>query len=185
MLKFVSKFTDETLTVLKIIKDRNERKSVMAFFQELGNKISQTSQDAVKKTRILAETAKINSHIEGERRNISENYNKIGSKYFELYPETSDENLAGFCNSIAESMRKIEDYQEQIKQLKGITTCQNCGVEFAEGAQFCTACGAKIAIPEETMDEQTEALQVKSCSGCGQQLTEGSIFCSGCGKKAD
>lgn len=157
----------------------------MAFFQDLGKKVSQTSQDAVKKTKIMAETAKINSHIEGERRNINEAYNKLGKRYFELFPDTSDENLREFCDAIKESMRQIEDYQEQIKQLKGITACPNCGTDYPEGAAFCTTCGAKLAASEASEEEQPAEPQVKFCSGCGKPLSEGTKFCAECGTKAD
>lgn len=156
----------------------------MAFFEDLGKKVSQTSQDAIKKKKIMAETSKINSQISSEKRKITDNYNKIGEKYFELFGDCADENLSGFIAAIKESLQKIEEYEEQVKKLKGIECCEKCGADLKEGALFCTSCGTKAPQPQA---EETVVVQVPArvCVTCGMQLTEGALFCSGCGKKAE
>lgn len=155
----------------------------MAFFEDIGKKVSQTSQDAIKKTKIMAETSKLNGQISAEKRVISENYSKIGEKYFELFSANPDENLAGFVTVIKEALLKIEELEDQIKKLKGIECCPNCGAEIKDGAAFCTACGAKIESqpPEEPAAAQAVA---KACVNCGTPLAEGVMFCSNCGTKA-
>lgn len=156
----------------------------MAFFEDLGKKVSQTSQDAIKKTKVMAETSKIQSQISSEKRKISDNYNKIGEKYFELFRDSADENLAGFLAAIEESLHKIEEYEEQVKKLKGMERCEKCGAELKEGALFCTSCGTKASQPQT---EGTVAAQAPArvCTSCGMQLAEGALFCSGCGTKAE
>lgn len=155
----------------------------MAFFEDLGKKVSQTSQDAIKKTKIMAETSKIHSQISSEKRKIADNYSKIGEKYFELFFDSADENLSGFISEIREAQQRIEEYEEQIKKLKGIECCVNCGAALKEGALFCTSCGTKSPQPQPV--EQEAAQVVCVCSSCGKQLTEGALFCSGCGAKAE
>lgn len=157
----------------------------MAFFEDIGKKVSQTSQDAIKKTKILAETTKLNSQISGEKRVISDNYSKIGEKYFELFGDDPDENMACFVTAIKDALAKIEEYEAQIKALKGVASCKSCGAELKEGALFCTACGAKVeeTQPEDQPMEQPAPLHL--CSTCGNPLPDGAMFCSGCGTKAD
>jgi hypothetical protein len=57
----------------------------MAFFEDLGKKVTQTGQEAIKKTKIMAQTTKINSQISAEKRVIADNINKIGERYYELF----------------------------------------------------------------------------------------------------
>jgi class 3 adenylate cyclase/tetratricopeptide (TPR) repeat protein len=46
-------------------------------------------------------------------------------------------------------------------------SCSACGTPLADGARFCHACGASVAVPE--------------CRSCGQPLLDGARFCSACG----
>ena len=137
----------------------------MAFFEDIGKKVSQTSQGAIKKTKIMAETSKINSQISAEKRTISDNYSKLGEKYFELFCENPDENLAVFVTAIQEAQQRITDCEEQIKKLKGIECCPNCGAEVQDGALFCTGCGTKIEAPPPP--PETPAPDAGVCAGCG------------------
>jgi hypothetical protein len=155
----------------------------MAFFEDLGKKVSQTSQDAIKKTKIMAETTKLNSQISGEKKDISENFSKLGEKYFELFSELPDSNLAEFVTAIKASKQKIEEYEEQIDKLKGIESCPNCGAEMKDGALFCVSCGTKLAEPP--IAEVTAPAAGKVCANCGTQLASGVLFCSSCGTKTE
>ncbi len=49
----------------------------MALFDQLGKKLAQTGQSAVKKTKDMAEVAKINSMISDEEKSINNNYYQI------------------------------------------------------------------------------------------------------------
>jgi hypothetical protein len=162
----------------------------MAFFEDLGKKVSQTGQEAIKKTKIMAETTKINSQISAEKRVIADNISKIGERYYELFCDSPDENLAQFVAAIKEAQRKIEDCEDQINKLKGIESCPNCGTELKEGAPFCSNCGAKIEQAQPTGEwarpagEPVEPVQ-RVCSSCGTPLADGVRFCGNCGSKND
>lgn len=155
----------------------------MAFFEDIGKKVSQTSQDAIKKTKIMAETSKINSQISAEKKAISDNYMNLGEKYFELFCSNPDENLAGFVAAIRESQQKIADFEDQIRKLKGIESCPNCGAEINDGALFCTGCGTKIEAPPPP--PETPVPDARVCAACGSELSDGAIFCSTCGAKTE
>ncbi len=161
-------------------RTRYERKIIMAFFEDIGKKVSQTSQDAIKKTKAMAETAKLNTQISAENKIVTNNYMIIGERYVELFGDSPDENLAEYVAAIKEARRKIEEYEEQISNLKGVERCPNCGVETKEGAIFCAACGTKLP---ELPAEEIEAADGKICKKCGQPLNEEAIFCPGCGTR--
>ena len=155
----------------------------MAFFEELGKKVSQTSQDAIKKTKIMAETSKLNSQISAEKRLIAESYSKLGEKYCALYSASPDENLAPFVNAVNEAFIRIAEYEEQINKLKGIETCPGCGAEIKEKALFCQSCGTKLPEPQE--EQEPPAADQRLCVGCGSMLADGVRFCGVCGAKTE
>jgi hypothetical protein len=157
----------------------------MAFFEDLGKKVSQTGQDAIKKTKILAETTKINSQISGEKRVIAENFSKLGEKYCELYSDSPDENLAPFIAAVREAYQKIADYEEQIIRLKGAECCPKCGAEIKDGAQFCVSCGARFEPATPAADTPTAQPLPRVCRGCGAPLADGVRFCGSCGAKCE
>jgi hypothetical protein len=153
----------------------------MAFFEELGKKVSQTGQGAIKKTKIMAETSKLNSQISAERRTIAENHSKIGERYCELFSDNPDGNFAPFVAAVKESCRKINEYEDQINMLKGIETCPNCGAELKEKALFCPSCGGKLPEPPEAQ-EPAPPVQ-RACANCGSPLLDGVRFCGTCGAR--
>jgi hypothetical protein len=57
----------------------------MALFDDIKKKVLDTTQSAVKVTKELAETAKLNSQIAEEQRKIGNLYYQIGKLYFEKY----------------------------------------------------------------------------------------------------
>ena len=116
----------------------------MAFFDELGKKISQTGQGVVQKTKDATETLKLNSMISDEEKRVNELYTEIGKKYFELHSETFETELENMINGIKQSQSRISAFSEQVKKLKGVVRCPNCGGEVAYNSQFCNLCGAAI-----------------------------------------
>lgn len=161
----------------------------MEFFKGIGNKISQTSQEAIKKTKEIADTTKLNSEISAEEKKINVYYQNIGKLYFEKYADNSDNEFEDILANIRNSFEKIEAAKEEIRKLKGKRNCPNCGAELDVEILFCSMCGFKLP-PLENKEEQTQLSEQKSsqpakfCANCGEKLEEDAAFCPFCGTKA-
>lgn len=152
----------------------------MAFFDEVGKKIASTSQGAVQKTKILAETVKLNSMISNEERNINNAYLQVGKLYYETYGAEKDQLFSQFITVINDSKSKIVAYLDQIKQYKGIVNCQKCGAEVSSNEVFCNSCGSATNNP---FREAKPIVSGVPCQNCGAQMPADKIFCTNCGKK--
>ena len=90
----------------------------MGFFDELGKKISDASQDMMQKGKDFADTTKLNSQIHDEERKISAVYTKIGKKYFEEFHQEAGAGYQDLVDEIHASQAKISEYQEKLNALK-------------------------------------------------------------------
>lgn len=128
----------------------------MAFFDELGKKISHAGQSAVQKGKELADIAKLNSAVYDEEKKIDDNYREIGKLYASLHGEDPDVDFAALIAAIHESENKIVELKQQIKDIKGVVCCEKCGAEVSSNAAFCSSCGAPMPVvkPVETQPEE-------------------------------
>ena len=90
----------------------------MGFFDELGKKISDASQDMMQKGKDFADTTKLNSQIHDEERKISAVYTKIGKKYFEEFHQAAGAGYQDLVDEIHASQAKISEYQDKLNALK-------------------------------------------------------------------
>ncbi len=90
----------------------------MGFFDELGKKISDASQDVMQKGKEMADTAKFNAQIHDEEKKISAVYSKIGKKYFEVFENAPSEDFKAFIDEIHAAQAKIAEIQEKLNALK-------------------------------------------------------------------
>jgi len=152
----------------------------MAFLSEIKNKISQTTQNAVKGTKSMADTVKLNALITDEEKLISERYQQIGKLYYELYStQPSEEIFAPACTAITESMDRIAGYRKEIQEIKGIKICTNCGAGVPTSTSFCSVCGC--AMHKDVAAEIPT--QNRTCPSCNNEVETKMTFCSNCGSK--
>ena len=90
----------------------------MGFFDDLGKKLSDASQDVMQKGKEMADTAKFNSQIHDEEKKITAVYSKIGKKYFEVFENAPSEEFKAFIEEIHAAQAKIEEIQEKLNALK-------------------------------------------------------------------
>lgn len=150
----------------------------MAFLDEISKKISQTSQDVVQKTKDTAESLRLSNAVSDEEKRVQSLYQEIGKRYFELYADSCAEEFATLVQDIKNAHTTIANYNDQIKRIKGIVSCPNCGSDVDRNAPFCSNCGTRI-VPE------TPVASALRCVNCGKELAEGMAFCTNCGTKAE
>lgn len=149
----------------------------MAFWDNLGQKASDTTTKAMQKAKEMADIAKLNSMISEEETKINNSYYQVGKLYVTMHPHDHEEEFAGMISSLAEAEEKIKNYRQQIQDIKGVQRCEKCGAEVANGSAFCSSCGAtmpKIQTPVAT--------DVVKCQNCGTEVKKGMRFCTSCGK---
>lgn len=147
----------------------------MAFFDDLGKKISQAGQSAVQKTKDMTDIARINSAISDEEKKVSNNYHQLGVLYVAKHPADYESDFAELIAGIKASEGKISDYKQQIQNIKGVTRCEKCGAEVSNNAAFCAACGAPVPKPAQSEPE------VAYCPACGAMVAKNAKFCAACG----
>ena len=107
----------------------------MGFFDELGKKISDASQDMMQKGKDFADTTKLNSQIHDEERKISAVYTKIGKKYFEEFHQAAGAGYQDLVDEIHASQAKISEYQEKLNALKQVDKVKAEAEEVAAKAE--------------------------------------------------
>ena len=157
----------------------------MGVFNDFGKKISQTSQDAVQKTKDLAEVSKLNSQINASQKTIKETYTQIGEKYFSLYRNSSAPELQQFVDLISSNMDKIEQLKADIQRVKKIAVCPKCGTECSTSTPFCGSCGTQLTPEPEEAPIDVEVTNYMFCSECGTKLSPDATFCNNCGHRTE
>ena len=106
----------------------------MGFFDDLGKKLSDASQDVMQKGKEMADTAKFNSQIHDEEKKITAVYGKIGKKYFEVFENAPSEEFKAFIEEIHAAQAKIAEIQEKLNALKneGKAAVENAASQAAD-----------------------------------------------------
>lgn len=156
----------------------------MAFFKDLGQKISSKSKELSQKARVMSEMSSLNNIIRNEESRIDFQYREIGRKYFEKYGDDPDEEFKEAFEQIHECRQKIEQTQEEITKLKSRFNCPNCGAPFKHGSIYCSKCGTKLPeIEESPKNDIPEGAQ--KCPKCNNILKADALFCNECGTKLE
>lgn len=151
----------------------------MAFFNDLGKKLSQAGQTAVQKTKGMTEIARLNGAISEQEKKLTDTYFEIGKLYVLKHPKDYENDFAVMIAALKESERKIKEYRQQIQDVKGIVRCEKCGAEVANNVAFCSSCGAKIVANTNVEHDEN----IIKCSNCGAMMDKNVKFCISCGKQ--
>ena len=154
----------------------------MSIFENIGKKITSVSQDAVRKTKDFADTAKLNSMISDEDKYINNCYTQLGKMYFEKYSDSPEEDFIGIIDSIkaaevrkAEHRKKIETMKVNEYDSYGNKICRVCGAVLPPDSMFCVSCGSKVE------EQKPSESNMKKCISCGREIGSDMKFCSYCG----
>ena len=128
------------------------------------------------------EATKINSMIAEEEEAVKAECVELGRLYFKLHADDCEDAFKEMIASIRQSEKKIEKYNEKLRELKGVVRCEKCGEEVSAKAAFCNSCGAPMP---KSAPEQANGDEFVRCSNCGEYLKKGSKFCTTCGSPVE
>jgi len=149
----------------------------MPLFDDIGKKITKTTQSAIKGTKDLADISRLNSQISDEQKLLNSFFMQIGKKYYEMFSDSADENFSSLCASITECMSRITNLRSEIQTIKGIKRCAGCGAELPVTTTFCGTCGY------DTRKASEAGNQPGKCPNCNRDLGGNLPFCTDCGQK--
>ena len=155
----------------------------MAFFEQLGKKISDAGQGVAKSSRNAMDIAKLNSAISDKKKQIAQGFSAIGEKYYLLHKDDVEEALAPIVGDINALYAEIHDFEEQIKTIRGVVKCPNCGADIPLNAAFCSSCGAPAPLSEKPVEAVPEG--ARECPNCHKLMSAENKFCTSCGTKLD
>ena len=151
----------------------------MSFFDNIGSKASAAGQAAAEKARNFAEVNRLSGVISDHETRISRLYFEIGQSYYERHKDDPEAEELERIAAITDTNEKIAVCRNQIKTLKGVEKCPNCGADVQNGSQFCNNCGTRI--PPASMKTAPKA--GLTCPTCGTELESDAAFCFNCGTK--
>ena len=137
----------------------------MAFFDNLGKKISVVAGTAADKAKDLGEIAKLKAEILGVQSDINAALLELGRKTYEQSKSEAEGPYAADCAKITGLYDQIESLRARIALVKSDNTDET---------------------PAESVEEQPTAEESSAptvCPACGQPVESGSAFCSQCGAK--
>lgn len=131
-------------------------------FENLNEKITKTGKAVEGKTKKIAESAKLSYKVSEEKRALEQLFTALGKACYKAESENSESVYADSCAEINEKITKIEEMKAQIRAVKGLVVCDNCGAEVSIENDYCGKCGSKLNKPapvEEPVEEpETEPL---------------------------
>ena len=151
----------------------------MSFFDNIGSKASAAGQAAAEKARNFAEVNRLSGVISDHEKRISRLYFEIGQSYYESHKDDPEAEELERIAAITDTNEKIAVCRNQIKTLKGVEKCPNCGADVQNGSQFCNNCGTRM--PPASMKTAPKA--GLTCPTCGTELESDAAFCFNCGTK--
>lgn len=118
----------------------------MAFFEEIGKKITDTVDVVGKKTNEVVEIQKLRSQMSGLEKNIEKNYIALGKMVFAKFQDGEElsEEARALCEEITGNTVLLDEYDNEIAEIKGMKKCPGCGVPAADDVVYCPKCGAKM-----------------------------------------
>ena len=98
----------------------------MAFFDDLGAKLSKTGQKTMQKANDLADITKLNMRTGDLNKAIQELYAKVGEQYYALHREQPEEALASLCGEIDAANQELEQIRADVQRIRQIKVCPSC-----------------------------------------------------------
>ena len=100
------------------------------FFNELGKKLSDVGSTAMQKTKEFSDITKLNSAVAEEERNQGNLFTQLGKIYFDQHQDAPEDMYKDTVEALKSSKAKVAELKEQLRAIKKVRTCENCGTEM-------------------------------------------------------
>lgn len=124
----------------------------MAFFEDLGKKLTKVGEVAAEKTKGVAEYTKANAKILDIQNKLDKAYVAVGKKYVELHPANDEEGMMDVVEAVYALEDQLKDLRKQLQELKGTVKCETCGSDCDSNDVFCRKCGSELKKEEVIID---------------------------------
>ena len=127
-------------------------------FEKFTKTVTDAGKTIGEKTKQGSDLAKAKLKISTEERALNDIYCEIGKTFYEKKEGVPccDE-MKELFDKVAEKTSLIESLKSQIRSLKGVVVCENCGADVPLDFD-CGKCGAKVVKPEPVPEETAEAV---------------------------
>lgn len=150
----------------------------MAFFDNLGKKISAAAGTAADKAKDLSEIAKLKAEILGVQSDINSAMLDLGRKTYEQNKGNAEAPLAEECAKITGLYEQIEALRARIALVKADNSTEtDCVVNLEETP------APEVPAEQPAEEEAPAAAAAPACPACGEPVENGAAFCSKCGAK--
>lgn len=147
-------------------------------FENISKKIVGVGKGVMRGTQTFSETVSLNARIDECKKELNNCFLQLGQAYFSRTAGNIPPEYQGIFERIHMLNQTIQQLQEQIKMIKGIRQCPNCGAEVASNVMFCGNCG--FSMPPV---QNSAPVNGPVCSSCGAPLEEDALFCTNCGTR--
>ena len=114
----------------------------MAFFDNVVNKLTSSSQTVVQKTKDLTELTMLTAQVNDAEKKINDLYYKLGFEVYKAHREEPLEAGAEYFAQITELHQQIAEFKEQMSALNPAPVCPSCGARVSKDMIFCSGCAA-------------------------------------------
>lgn len=157
----------------------------MAFFEQIGKRITNVGQGVAKQTKNLTDITRLNAKIAEKKETMSQLLFEMGHDYYQKHRKDTDCEEQEYVNQLNALFLEIMKCQDEVEMLKASNTCKVCGARLAENASFCMNCGARLG-PNESEERNAEnEVPGRKCPACGAEAEDEDMFCTVCGAKLD
>jgi len=114
----------------------------MAFFNEIGKRISGVAQS----TQKAAEIARLQRLATAKKNETTSLMAQIGKQYYEAYRagEDAEDALKALCGRIDALHTEIDHLGIKLDELRQIRRCAHCGSVQNNDNRYCSSCGEKL-----------------------------------------
>ncbi len=123
----------------------------MEFFGKLNEVITTKSKEVANKAKEIAEVTSLTGKVSAQESLIEKYYKEIGRFVYENREDACDNGLEERFKLVDAAYEEIERLKSEIRKIKGVKLCENCGNEVSGEDLFCSKCGT--AVPQEVPTE--------------------------------